>query len=65
MKKDSFTLTHGKKSMTFGKDVLKDLSTRNYGIRLALGRKQMFLTADVLQAFVEYELFFMFWLSKE
>jgi len=57
MEKDRFTLTHGKKSMTFDMTVLQDLCSRNYGIRLAKGRKQMMLTPDVLQSFVEYHMF--------
>ena len=64
MEKDRFTLTHGKKSMTFDRRVLQDLMTRNYGLRLAMGRKQMVVTPDALQAFVDYETFFDFWLHK-
>lgn len=52
-----YTLTHGKKSMTFHSNVLKDLCSRNYGIRLAKGRRQMVLPSSVLQAFVDYETF--------
>ena len=65
MEKDRFTLCHGKKAMTFDKKVLQDLMSRNYGLRLAMGRKQMFITPDALQAFVEYETFFQFWLNKK
>ena len=52
-----YTLTHGKKSMTFHSNVTKDLCTRNYGIRLAKGRRQMVLPSTVLQAFVDHETF--------
>ena len=52
-----YTLTHGKKSMTFHSAVVKDLCSRNYGIRLAKGRRQMVLTPQVLQGFVDFETF--------
>lgn len=52
-----YTLTHGKKSMTFHSEIAKDLCTRNYGVRLALGRRQMKVPPEVLQAFSEYEIF--------
>ncbi len=52
-----YTLTRGKKSMTFDGNVVKDLITRNYSIRLALGRKQMIVPPEVLQAFTEHEIF--------
>ena len=52
-----YTLTHGKKSMSFLSNVTKDLCSRNYGIRLANGRRQMVLPPHVLQAFVDYETF--------
>lgn len=52
-----YTLTHGKKSMSFHSTVTKNLCTRNYGIRLAKGRRQMILPPHVLQAFVEHETF--------
>ena len=50
-----YTLTHGKKSMSFHSEVAKDLCQRNYSVRLALGRKQMVLPPSVLQAFVDFE----------
>ena len=52
-----YTLTHGKKSMTFDTDVTRDLCTRNYSIRLALGRRQMIVPPNVLQAFSDHEIF--------
>ena len=52
-----YTLTHGKKSMSFYSNVTRDLCSRNYSLRLAQGRKQMILPAKVLQAFVEHEPF--------
>ena len=52
-----YTLTHGKKSMTFDVNVVRDLITRNYSIRLALGRKRMIVPPEVLQAFSEHEIF--------
>lgn len=52
-----YTLTHGKKSMSFDSEVAKDLCTRNYCIRLAQGRRQMTLPPDILQAFCDYEVF--------
>ena len=52
-----YTLTHRKKSMTFHSAVVKDLCSRNYGIRLAKGRRQMVLTPQVLQGFVDFETF--------
>lgn len=52
-----YTLTHGKKSMSFYSSVAKDLCTRNYGLRLAKGRRQMILPPHVLQAFVEHASF--------
>ena len=52
-----YTLSHGKKSMSFHSSVMKDLVARNYSIRLAKGRKQMIVPPQVLQAFVEHETF--------
>lgn len=52
-----YTLTHGKKSMSFHSEVAKDLCTRNYCVRLAHGRRQMTLPPDILQAFADYEVF--------
>ena len=56
----TYTLTHGKKSMTFYSDVATELCQRDYSLRLAHGRKQMVLPPKVLQAFVEFETFIMF-----
>jgi hypothetical protein len=53
-----YTLIHGKKSVSFNSDVMKDLVARNYSIRLAKGRRQMIVPPQVLQAFVDYEIFF-------
>ena len=52
-----YTLTHGKKSMTFLSNVTKDLCSRNYALRLAKGRRQMILPPHILQAFVDFETF--------
>ena len=52
-----YTLTHGKKSMTFDTGVTQDLCRRNYSIRLAMGRRQMVVPPDVLQAFSDHEVF--------
>ena len=52
-----YTLTHGKKAKTFHSDIHKDLCSRNYGIRLAKGRRQMILPPSVLQAFADHETF--------
>lgn len=52
-----YTLTHGKKSMTFDNQIAKDLCTRNYSVRLAMGRRQMVVPPEVLQAFYEHEIF--------
>ena len=52
-----YILTHGKKSMTFDAHVTRDLCTRNYSIRLAMGRRQMVVPSEVLQAFSEHEIF--------
>lgn len=52
-----YTLTHGKKSMTFDALVTSDLCTRNYSLRLALGRRQMVVPPEVLQAFSDHEIF--------
>ena len=52
-----YMLTHGKKSMTFDADVTRDLCNRNYSVRLALGRKQMTVPPEVLQAFCDHEMF--------
>ncbi len=60
-KPTQYTLVHGKKSMTFHHHVMKDLCARNYGIRLAKGRRQMNLPPIVLQAFVDYEMFLMWY----
>lgn len=50
-----YSLSHKKRSMTFHAEVMKDLCTRNYGIRLAKGRRQMVLPPHVLQGFVDHE----------
>lgn len=52
-----YTLTHGKKSISFHSNITKDLCARNYGIRLTKGRRHMVLPPHVLQAFVEHEVF--------
>ena len=52
-----YTLTHGKKSMTFHSNVTRDLCLRNYGLRLVKGRRQMVLPPHVLQGFVDHETF--------
>ena len=52
-----YTLTHGKKSMSFNRDVTMNLCSRNYGIRLVKGRRQMVLPPHVLQSFVDYSTF--------
>ena len=60
----SHTLTRGKKSMTINNAVLQDLCTRNYGLRLVKGRRQMVLPPHLLQALVENELFLLWWINK-
>lgn len=60
----TYTLTHGKKSMTFYSEVAKDLCGRNYGIRLAQGRRHMLVPPEVLQAFSENEIFIMWYDSS-
>jgi len=52
-----YTLTHGKKSLTFHSNITKDLCSRNYGIRLTKGRRHMVVPPYVLQAFVDNEIF--------
>jgi len=52
-----YTLTHGKKSLSFLSNITKDLCSRNYGIRLTKGRRHMVLPPHVLQAFVDHEVF--------
>ena len=52
-----YTLLHGKKSMSFHSNVARDLCSRNYGLRLAKGRRQMVIPPHVLQAFVDHEIF--------
>ena len=47
-----YTLTHGKKSMSFNSEVMKKLCCRDYGIRLVRGRTQMIIPAQVLESFV-------------
>jgi hypothetical protein len=53
----TYTLTHGKKSITFDSHVMRKLCSRQYGIRLVKGRKQMNVPAHVLQNFVDYSVF--------
>ena len=43
--------------MTFDANVTRDLCTRNYSVRLVLGRRQMVVPPEVLQAFSDYEIF--------
>ena len=52
-----YTLTHAKKSMTFDANVASDLCRRNYSIRLAMGRRQMIVPPEVLQAFADNDIF--------
>jgi hypothetical protein len=52
-----YTLTRGKKSITFNSQVVSELCNRNYGVRLVKGRKQMHLPPVVLQAFIDNEAF--------
>ena len=52
-----YTLTHGKKSMTFQSNITQDLISRNYSLRLGSGRREMVLPPEVLASFVEHETF--------
>ena len=52
-----YTLTHGKKSISFNTNVTMNLCSRNYGIRLVKGRRQMVIPPHILQSFVEYDEF--------
>ena len=47
--------------MTLHSKGIKDLITRNYGLRLVKGRRQMILPSSVLAAFVEHEVFLTFY----
>lgn len=53
----NYTLTHGKKTINFNSDVMKNLCFREYGIRLMRGRKQMVVPPHVLQNLEEYTVF--------
>ena len=53
----TYCLTHGKKSMMFHPNITKDRLTRNFGVRLVKGRKQMIIPPAVLCAFPEHETF--------
>ena len=46
-----YTLIHGKKSLCFYSEVMKNLVERNYSLRLVKGRRQMILPARILQEF--------------
>ena len=50
----TFTIYHGKKSMSFDSDTMDVLCRRQYGLRLAKGRRQMKLEPEILDALVEY-----------
>lgn len=50
----SYTINHGKKSMTFNSEVMRALCHRKYGIRLTKGRRQMKLPSEILDSVVEY-----------
>lgn len=50
----TYTVYHGKKSMSFLSDTMGALCNRRYGVRLSRGRRQMKLPSDVLDAMVEY-----------
>ena len=43
--------------MTFDANVASDLCRRNYSIRLAMGRRQMIVPPEVLQAFADNDIF--------
>ena len=46
-----YTLIHGKKSLSFYSEIMKNLVDRNYSLRLVKGRRQMILPARVLKEF--------------
>ena len=52
-----YTLTHGKKTINFSSDVTTKLCSRQYGLRLVEGRRQMVIPPHILQSFVEHALF--------
>lgn len=52
-----YTLTHGKKTINFSSDVTTKLCSRQYGLRLVEGRRQMVIPPHILQSFVENALF--------
>lgn len=53
----NYTLTHGKKSINFDSNVMRNLCMRQYGIRLVKGRRQMVVPPQVLQSFVDNAVF--------
>lgn len=53
----NYILTHGKKSINFDSNVMQTLCSRQYGVRLVKGRKQMVIPPHVLQNFVDNAIF--------
>ena len=53
----TYTLIHGKKSISFNTREAMKLCCRDYGIRLVRGRRQMVVPSHVLQSFVDNALF--------
>jgi hypothetical protein len=50
----TYTIYHGKKSMSFNSQTMTCLCNRAYGIRLVKGRRQMKLPPEVLHSLVDY-----------
>lgn len=52
-----YTLTHGKKSLSFSSNIVKNLCSRNYCIKLTHGRRRMIIPPEMLQALVDNSIF--------
>lgn len=53
----NYTLIHGKKSINFDSTIMQTLCSRQYGIRLVKGRRQMVVPSHILQSFVDNAVF--------
>ena len=60
----TYTLTHGKKSMSFNFAVIQKLCSREYDIRLVRGRRQLVIPSHILQSFVDNSTFIQWYESS-
>ena len=61
----NYTLTHGKKSINFDSNTMQTLCSREYGVRLVKGRRQMVVPPHVLQSFVDNAVFLQWYSTNQ